>query len=153
MADLLVHATCVAIAGRGVLLLGTPGSGKSSLALRLIDAPGRATGEDVMDAVLVSDDQTHITREGTKLVASPPPSLAGLLEVRGLGVVKCRHIPSCELALAIRLSSSDMIERLPEPSFGTYAVAGGALPLTAMDPSSPAAPARIRAAVLALTAA
>jgi serine kinase of HPr protein (carbohydrate metabolism regulator) len=143
----------VAIGGRGVLLLGTPGSGKSSLALRLIDAPGRATGEDMMDAVLVSDDQTQIVKDGTRLVASPPPSLAGLLEVRGLGIVKCRHIPSCELALAIRLSPVEVIERMPDPRFGTYAVAGGALPLTAMDPSSPAAPARIRAALLALTAA
>ena len=153
MSGIIVHATCVAIAGRGVLLLGTPGSGKSMLALRLIDMPGRATGSDVMEAVLVADDQTEIRNEGGRLIASPPPALAGLLEVRGLGVVTCRHIAACELALALRLAPADMIDRMPDPRFGTHAVAGGALPLAVIDPSSAGAPARVRAALLALTTA
>jgi HPr kinase/phosphorylase len=152
VAGLIVHATCVAIAGRGVLLVGTPGSGKSSLALRLIDAPGRATGQDMMEAILVADDQTQIAKDGDRLIATPPPPLAGMLEVRGLGIVNCRYLASCELALAVRLSPSAAIERLPEPRFGAYAVAGGSLPLAVIDPSSYAAPMRIRAALLALAA-
>jgi serine kinase of HPr protein (carbohydrate metabolism regulator) len=153
VAGVIVHASCVVIGGRGVLLLGSPGAGKSDLVLRLVDAPGRATGHEIMEATLVSDDQTEIRKEGSRLIASPPPALAGLLEVRGLGVVTCRHASSCELALAIRLLSADAIDRMPDPRFGTYSVADGSLPLAAIDPSSPAAPARIRAALLALPAA
>ena len=149
----IVHASCVAIGGRGVLLLGSPGAGKSDLVLRLIDAPGRATGQDMMEAILVSDDQTEIRKEGSRLLASPPAALVGLLEVRGLGVVKCRHVSSCELVLAVRLMPADDIDRMPDPRFGAYAVADGSLPLALIDPSSPAAPARIRAALLTLPAA
>jgi serine kinase of HPr protein (carbohydrate metabolism regulator) len=106
-----------------------------------------------MEAILVSDDQTEIRREGSRLFASPPAALAGLLEVRGLGIVKCRHVSSCELALAIRLLPADAVDRMPDPRFGAYSVADGLLPLAAIDPSSPAAPARVRAALLALPAA
>jgi HPr kinase/phosphorylase len=146
-----VHATCVSIGGRGVLLVGAPGSGKSDLALRLIDAPGRATGDAEMKTILVSDDQVQIAKSADRLVASPPPALAGLLEIRGLGIVKCRHLDSCELSLAVRLTSSATIERMPDPQFGKYEVAGGSLPLFAIDPASPSAPARIRAALVTLS--
>jgi serine kinase of HPr protein (carbohydrate metabolism regulator) len=151
VAGIIVHGTCVAIGGRGVLLVGSPGSGKSDLALRLIDAPGRAVGENVMDAVLVSDDQTQVVKQGNRLIASAPPQLAGLLEVRGLGIVKCRHMASCDLALAVRLAPFAQIERMPDPKFATYEVAQSALPLVAVDPASPAAPARVRAALLSLS--
>jgi serine kinase of HPr protein (carbohydrate metabolism regulator) len=107
----------------------------------------------MMEAILVSDDQTEIRSEGGRLIASPPASLAGFLEVRGLGVIKCRHVPSCELALAIRLLPAEAIERMPAPRFGAFDVADTSLPLVAIDPSSPAAPARIRAALIALPAA
>ena len=76
-----VHATCVALrAGRswrGVLLRGPSGAGKSDLALRLVEGGGR----------LVADDQTALVPQGSGLVASPPGTLAGLLEVRGVGIV------------------------------------------------------------------
>ncbi len=75
---LLVHATAVAIEGEAVLLRGPSGSGKSDLALRLIDG----------GAQLVADDQTLLRRAGGRVLASAPPAIAGLLEVRGVGVVR-----------------------------------------------------------------
>lgn len=94
-----VHGTCVARDGAGVLLLGPPGAGKSDLALRLL-----ARGFQ-----LVADDQV-LVEAGS---ASPAPSLAGLLEVRGLGILRLPHLQSVPLALAVELGEE--AERLPQP--------------------------------------
>lgn len=87
-------ATCVAIAGRAVLIEGAPGAGKSSLALALIDR----------GAVLVGDDGVTLTREGGRLLASPVPKTAGLLEVRGLGLITMPVAAAVPVALVIELS-------------------------------------------------
>jgi HPr kinase/phosphorylase len=94
-----LHGTCVARDGAGVLILGPSGSGKSDLALRLLD---RGFG-------LVADDQVEL-RDG---IASPPEALAGLLEVRGLGIVRLPYLPTVKLKLVIALT--DNSDRLPRP--------------------------------------
>jgi hypothetical protein len=97
-----VHATCVRLGRQGVLLLGKSGAGKSDLALRLI---GRG-------AVLVSDDRCELSVERNRLVARAPRAIAGLLEVRGVGIVQLDHAPLAAIALAVDLSGR--IERMPE---------------------------------------
>ena len=100
----LVHASCVAVGGRGVLLRGPPGAGKSDLALRLIEA----------GAILVADDQVALTSSGGTLFAEPPARIAGLLEVRGIGIVSMDYVPQCPVDLVIDLAEPQAIERMPE---------------------------------------
>lgn len=89
------QATCVAIAGRAVLIEGPPGVGKSSLALALIDR----------GAVLVGDDGVTLERGGARLLASPVRETAGLLEVRGLGLITMPVVAAVPVALVIELGS------------------------------------------------
>ena len=104
--SLLMHATAVAIDGGAVLLRGGSGSGKSDLALRLIDAGGQ----------LVSDDQPLLRRDGDRVVASAPPAIAGLIEVRGIGLVRIDAAPEpVPLVLVADLILAGDIERMPEP--------------------------------------
>ncbi len=109
-----IHATAVARNGDGVLLLGPPGAGKSDLALRLLDRGFR----------LVGDDQVVI--DG--LTVRPVEALAGLIEVRGLGILKVAHVTSATLALALDLGH--VAERLAEPACAEFAP----IPLLAFDP-------------------
>ena len=97
----LLHASCVAIGGRGVLIEGPSGSGKSDLALRLIDR----------GAVLIADDQTEVRREHARLYAQVPVTIAGMLEVRGMGIVHLPYLDSAPLALAVRIGAP---ERMPD---------------------------------------
>lgn len=147
-ASQLVHATCVVIGGCGVLLLGPSGSGKSDLALRLIDQPGRGTGPETMTARLVADDQVVITRRGERLFAAAPARLAGLIEVRGIGIVTADHAPEAELGLAVRLADAHDIERLPEEGRKQLVLLGVAVPEIAVDAAAASAPARIRTGIL-----
>jgi serine kinase of HPr protein (carbohydrate metabolism regulator) len=104
---LTLHASCVAIAGVAVLLRGPSGAGKSDLTLRLLDA----------GAGLVADDQTCLLREGRRLIASAPPALRGLLEIRGLGPVAHPAAAPTPVALLIDLVQQSEVPRLPEPRF------------------------------------
>lgn len=88
-----IHATAVAISGAGLLIRGKSGSGKSDLALRLIDR----------GALLISDDQVDISRKNQYLLLSPPTSLAGKLEVCSLGIWEQDHVSGIELKLIIDL--------------------------------------------------
>lgn len=117
-----IHASAVAREGSGVLLLGPSGSGKSDLALRLIDR----------GFVLVGDDR--LVLDGDE--ARPAPALAGLLEVRGLGIVRMPHLERARIALTVDLVPR--VERLPAP---------GAGPRFSVDPRAPSAALKI---VLAL---
>ncbi len=99
-----VHGTCVAIAGIGVLLRGPSGSGKSDLALRLIDR----------GAQLVADDRVTLQREEDGIVASAPPALAGRIEVRGLGVARLPSVARARLGVVIDLVDATAVERLPD---------------------------------------
>ena len=96
----LVHAACVEWLGAGVLIRGKSGAGKSDLALRLIDA----------GAALVADDQVLLENG----IASAPARLQGLLEVRGLGIVRLPFVEKTAVVLTIDLCSADEIERLPD---------------------------------------
>jgi len=131
---LLAHATTVAIGGRGVLLRGPSGSGKSDLALRLIDAGAR----------LVADDQSELWRDGEAVLARAPATIAGLIEVRGLGIVRLDSLPVARLALVVDLVAPDAIERLPEQR--SEAILGVSIPLVALAPFEATAPAKLRLA-------
>lgn len=132
---LLVHATCIDVAGAGVLLRGPSGSGKSDLALRLIDE----------GAVLVADDQVKLHRDGAGLSATAPPVLAGLLEVRGLGLMRLPVALSCPVRLVIDLEPVAEIERLPSEQSCDYL--GVCLPLFRLAPFEASAVAKVRLAV------
>jgi HPr kinase/phosphorylase len=130
-----VHGTCVALDGDGVLLRGPSGSGKSDLALRLIDE----------GALLVADDQTELHRQGDAVVASPPAAIAGWIELRGVGIVACPGIAQARLCLVIDLVAPGAVERLPEERSQSYL--GCALPLLALAPFEASTAAKIRFAV------
>jgi HPr kinase/phosphorylase len=135
----LVHATCIALGEQGVLFLGPSGAGKSDLALRLIDGGAR----------LVSDDQTALAAENGRLVAQPPPALAGLIEARGIGILQLPHKPSVALALAVELMPDKQIDRYPERL--TWDFLGISLPLARLDPFAASAEAKLRLAVRVAT--
>ena len=97
-----VHASCVAIGDRGLLILGPSGSGKSALALRLM----------ALGAALVADDQTLLTREGDALIARCPPQLSGLIEARFVGLLRATPQEQAEIALVVDLSQHESA-RLP----------------------------------------
>lgn len=141
----LMHATCVAMDEQGVLILGPPGSGKSDLALRLIDQPGRGTSGHPRMAQLVSDDQVLISRSGDELLASAPREIRGKLEVRGLGIVTLPVRATVRLALAVRLDAVSAIERMPDRE--TFDLLGISLPMVRIASAQPSAPARLRAAL------
>ena len=103
---MLLHASCVAVGDFAVLLAGPSGAGKSDLALRLIDD----------GAQLVADDQTMLRREKNELLASPPPAIAGMIEIRHIGLVKMPFVESVPVSLYVELAPLNAgIERLPEP--------------------------------------
>jgi len=131
----LLHATCVALDGRGILLRGASGSGKSDLALRLIDE----------GALLVADDQTAIAEEQGRLVARAPATIAGRLEVRGLGIVNQPALAEAPLALLVDLVPAAAVERLPEDR--RERLLGHELPVVALDPFAASAVAKIRLAL------
>jgi serine kinase of HPr protein (carbohydrate metabolism regulator) len=105
MPDVNIHASCVAIGRSGVLLLGKSGSGKSDLTLRLIDE----------GAVLVADDRTLLSLEKDALYARAPDSIAGLMEVRGLGIIRFPVRAKVRIALAVQLGREGV--RLPAQRF------------------------------------
>ncbi|SHK45157.1 Hpr(Ser) kinase/phosphatase [Bradyrhizobium lablabi] len=104
-----VHASAVKVGNRAVLIRGPSGAGKSRLAFDLILA-GRAG--QVPEAVLVGDDRVHLDTADGKLVVSPAPELAGLIEIRGLGIHRCAFIDEAIVDLVVDLQAADA-ERMP----------------------------------------
>ena len=137
-----VHATCIALGGRGALIRGPSGAGKSDIALRCLGVmrlPGRNSG---CRAELVADDRVIVRRHEERLIAAPPPPLAGLIEVRGLGILSCPHIAETELALVINLTDSGQIDRFPDP-LPRATLEGIALPALDLAPFEASAPIKL----------
>ncbi len=145
--EALIHGTCLAIGGEGVLLVGKPGTGKSDLALRLIDQGGRGLSGTLREGQLVADDQVVVRKVNGTLIASAHPSLQGKLEIRGLGIAELPVVAETRLRLAVRLTPSAEIERLPDLGRTRMDILGIALPLILLDPQNASAPARLRAAL------
>lgn len=118
----LIHATCVSLADRGILLLGASRAGKSDLAYRLMS--GRHA------AILISDDQTLVTVEEGRLTARAPEKLRGLIELRGLGLLTVPYAEATALHLAVRLVPRDDVPRIAEPAH--FSLCGLDLPLIAL---------------------
>jgi serine kinase of HPr protein (carbohydrate metabolism regulator) len=129
-----VHASTVAAEGRAVLITGPSGSGKSDLALRLLDR----------GFTLVSDDQTIVRRDGGKLIASAPPNIAGKLEIRGVGIVEMETARDVPVALVVQLTSE--IDRLPDER-RERPVCGVNLPLVSVDALTASAASKVALAL------
>ncbi|CCD94549.1 putative HPr kinase/phosphorylase [Bradyrhizobium sp. ORS 375] len=104
-----VHASAVKVGERAVLIRGPSGSGKSRLAFDLILA-GRAG--QIPKAILVGDDRVHLATRGGEMWVSPAARLAGLIEIRGLGIRACDHVSEAPIGLIVDLMAEDA-ERLP----------------------------------------
>jgi serine kinase of HPr protein (carbohydrate metabolism regulator) len=129
-----LHASAIAREDRAVLIMGPSGSGKSDLSLRLIDR----------GFTLVSDDQTIVRKDGNRLVASAPPTIAGKLEIRGLGIVDMNHADNVPVALIVELTGD--IQRLPDDS-RQRPILGVMLPLVTIDAMTASAPSKVAVAL------
>jgi len=129
-----LHATCIALDGTGVLLTGRSGAGKSDLALRAIDA----------GAVLVADDQVELRRAGGVLTARAPAILAGLLEVRGVGLIRLPYQADAPLGLVAELVPPEQVPRLP--GAGVTDFLGIVVPRLLLAPFEASALAKLRLA-------
>ena len=129
-----MHASTVAIDGRAVLITGPSGSGKSDLALRLLDR----------GFVLVSDDRTIVRRDGDRLLASAPPQIAGKLEIRGIGIMDMDTVSDVPVTLIVELT--DDIQRLPDDS-RERPILGVPLPLVTIDAMTASAPSKVALAL------
>lgn len=137
----LIHATAVALPvdgdWAGVLLRGRSGSGKSDLALRLIDE----------GALLIADDQTELCLADGVLTLRAPARIAGQLEVRGLGLIAVPVVEQAPLTLVAELVPAAEIDRLPPPQ--TVTLAGVSVAMVRLAPFEASAPAKLRLATRA----
>ena len=132
---LQVHGTAVAIDGRGVLIRGGSGSGKSDLGLRLIDGGAR----------LIADDRTDLIRVGDGIEMRAPATIDGVIEVRGLGLLRLGALERAPLCLVVDLAAPEAVERLPEAGFCEYL--NLRVPLVPLAPFEASAAAKVRLAV------
>jgi HPr kinase/phosphorylase len=130
-----LHATAIAVASAGVLIRGPSGSGKSDLALRLIDE----------EAILIADDRVDIKLVDGKLHLAAPTTIQGLLEVRGIGVVNISAVQKIPLSLIVDLKPVSEIERMPDNKIEL--IDGIAIPVIDIDPFELSAPAKIKMAL------
>ncbi|MEN7536953.1 HPr kinase/phosphorylase [Aurantiacibacter flavus] len=130
MSMVLANVSCVAVDGRALLIEGPPGAGKSSLALALIEEGAR----------LIGDDGVTLAAEGNQLIASPPPHIAGLIEVRGVGLVS---LPTTSAPVALAIALDEAAPRLPdEPHTARWC--GIAVPRLSLYPDTATVPLRAR---------
>jgi serine kinase of HPr protein (carbohydrate metabolism regulator) len=132
-----INATTVAIEGHGVLLRGPTGAGKSDLALRLLGDGGH----------LVADDYTEVECEGERLIAHAPATIAGLLEVRGVGILRVTPVSPAVLVACIDLVARTAIERMPEDALAAIGATGRHLPLFRLAAFEASAAAKVRSIV------
>jgi serine kinase of HPr protein (carbohydrate metabolism regulator) len=129
-----LHASTVASAGRAVLISGPSGSGKSDLALRMMDR----------GFTLVSDDQTIVKKDGDRLLATAPLTIAGKLEIRGIGIIDVERADNVPIALIVELTSD--IQRLPDES-RERPILGISVPLITIDAMSASAASKVTLAL------
>jgi serine kinase of HPr protein (carbohydrate metabolism regulator) len=129
-----LHASCVAKDGRAVLISGRSGSGKSDLALRLVDR----------GAVLVSDDYTVVRRVSGRLLARAPANIEGRMEVRGLGILPFPHESDMPVCLFVDLNLE--VVRMPEPREPIW-IAGVQVPVVALNALEASAPIKVEVAL------
>lgn len=116
-----LHASCVALDSGAVLILGRSGAGKSTLALRLM----------ALGAALVADDRTQVLPRAGRLIARPPKALEGLIEARGIGLLRAPHLPEAAVSLVVDL---DQVETTRLPPLRHITVQGLSLPLVLAVP-------------------
>ena len=130
-----IHATCISLQNKGILFIGSSGAGKSDLALRLIMR---------YKADLVADDRVNISIRNNEVIASSPDILQGLLEVRGIGIVRYPFVSQTKVWAVFELIS-DSPERMPEQLF--YEIEGVHLPLFKINPFEESSSEKILAAL------
>ncbi|ABQ66768.1 Hpr(Ser) kinase/phosphatase [Rhizorhabdus wittichii RW1] len=130
-----IHASSVMVDGRVVLIAGRSGSGKSDLALRLIDR----------GALLVADDYTRVEGRDGRLIASAPPQIAGRIEVRGVGIVELASAVEGSVALLVDLDRA--VERMPAEPLPTTALDGIAIPTLGLSAFEASAPIKVEQAL------
>lgn len=128
-----LHATTVALDGRAVLIAGPSGSGKSDLALRLIDR----------GFVLVSDDRTVVKRDHDRLLSAAPDTIAGKMEIRGIGIVEMDAVSDVPISLVVELTSE--IDRMPDDK--QRMILGISIPLIGIDAMTASAPSKVAIAL------
>ncbi|APE29200.1 HPr kinase/phosphorylase [Aurantiacibacter gangjinensis] len=133
MSTTLPNVSCVAMRGRAMLITGGPGSGKSSLALALMDR----------GAELIGDDGVTLAQVGELVVATPPPNTEGLIEIRNVGLLE---VPTARAPVAIVINLDPDAERLPL-GHGAAMLLGKEVPQVDLYPDTPALPLRAEAAL------
>ena len=129
-----LHASTVALDGRAVLICGPSGSGKSDLALRLLDR----------GFTLVSDDRTILSKQGDMIIATAPETIKGKLEVRGVGIVDMEMMSNMPVALVVELTSN--IQRMPDDSRERL-ILGAGIPLINVDATTASAASKVELAL------
>lgn len=128
-----LHATAVLIGAHAVLIRGPSGAGKSRLALDLIQSQALPFGR------LVGDDRVHVEAAGSRLLVRPAAALAGLLEVRGLGIRRLPYEPVAQIGLIVDLAAPEAA-RLPAEAAETAVISGVILPRLTVAPGEAALP-------------
>jgi serine kinase of HPr protein (carbohydrate metabolism regulator) len=135
MSSASIHASAVLVGARAVLIRGPSGAGKSRLALELIEAGRTGT---LRFARLVGDDRVYLQAAGGRLVVRPAETLAGLIEVRGIGLLQLPFEPCAVVGLVVDLA--DSVERLPQPEDRRTEIEGIRLPRLAVAAGEAALP-------------
>jgi HPr kinase/phosphorylase len=131
-----IHASAVLVGGKAALIRGPAGAGKSRLAFELIEA---ATRGALPFARLVADDRAHVEARAGRLLVRPVPALAGLIEVRGLGIRRLPYEPLAAVGLVVDLAAADAA-RHPAREAAETAIEGVTLPRLAVAAGLPALP-------------
>jgi HPr kinase/phosphorylase len=139
----LIHGTCVAFGAYAALLRGASGSGKSDLALRFLALPP----EGERAPMLVADDQVFVEARGDVLLAAVPPTIAGKLEVRGIGIIEFPYVARAELVLAVDLVRAQDVSRMPPEPWEQTMIAGGTVARIALEPFEASAPFKLKLAL------
>jgi serine kinase of HPr protein (carbohydrate metabolism regulator) len=137
-----IHGTCVALGARAAILTGPSGSGKSDLALRFILGT-----PDHLEPSLIADDQTRIAARDGRLIAQTPETIAGQIEVRGIGIVAVPHRPQAEVVLIVELVEAKDIPRMPPSPLPTRSLCGIDVPNLLLWPFEASAALKLRLAL------